>query len=180
MSDDSSTVPVWLTIFFSIVTSGVFSAVISAMIAAYYEQKKQGKQLRLERMERALVLLRGDYDKAAGRLLEVVQAPRVTSTKLGITGLDDLDTAIMMSAPDLWRTLDAYWKTRVKLEQALQSFPSRVNRKAWDDRMAAARRYVETMRTTHDHLKMALLVRCHRILGVNNGVPHAVERSIGK
>jgi len=160
----SDSVPFWETLVGSLVASGILSSLVSGFISSRSERKKQDKQLRLERLERAMTLLRNNYDEVFQHGISYLETHNEAQDFQPSVNPLDLHVAILMSAPQLDAGVKEYIGASTKIVNFAKMQPNSARSQEWlDDEIGSA---INLLKESHDGILTTMLSVCHEILGI--------------
>lgn len=159
----------------SLVTSGVVSAVAGPFAAAYFERKKQRRQLLLERLEKAITLMRAEHDGFRAAVEEYLKSPpRIVGTELTLSANPlDFQVAILMCAEHLDPKLEEYIQVRTLITSKISTAMDKVERDARNQQIEAD---LVRLKDLHDIIVRELLSDCRRLIGAKKPRLSAVRR----
>jgi hypothetical protein len=160
----SDSLPFWETLVGSLVASGILSSLVSGFMSSRSERKKQDKQLRLERLEKSMTLLRKNYDEVFQHGVYYLEThDKATGFQPSVNPLD-LHVAILMCAPRLDAVVKEYIGASTKIVNFAKMQPNSARSQEWlDGEIGSA---INLLKQSHDATLTTVLSVCHEILGI--------------
>jgi hypothetical protein len=150
-----------LTIVVSIITSGIFAAILSS----YFDRKKQDKQLRLERLERAIVMVRKDFEEFQQAYKVFERSPKIKKPKWEPTqNPTDLYVTVVIGARHLVAMTTRYneMRQRITFNMDIHPYSEKPKEQANTDLSVL----MAELGHAHDQIVGDLMMRCARIMGI--------------
>ena len=156
-------VPFWETLIASVLASGA----LSALLTTGAERRKRNTELQLERLEKAIGMLRSHFQELDALVDEFMLDPDSAKNKELEPKIApmDLQVAITMCAPYLDEEVRKYFAAKVVIVTSIGLYTNRSDRtkERLTDSVIQA---LDRLKRQHDLIATALLSRCHRLIGV--------------
>lgn len=164
----------WQAVLTSVITSGIVSAVAGPLVAAYFERRKQRTGLLLERLEKAINLMRAEHDGFRTAVEKYLKSSPLEGTELTLPSNPlDFQVAILMCAEHLDLEAEKYVVIRTQITSKISTPVSgKVERDAFNEQIEED---LVRLKDSHDIIVRALLSDCRRLIGARR-IPRLTGR----